>query len=808
MTLRLFAILLFLACPASVTVAVDYPYANVGPQSASVSVDTSSSAPFNNRLLGLNTNFPENQYGLDGYNDSDGQSLIISWAPYALRFPHGVWANYYDWEVDGRRIYDDYDTIYRGAVENVPQLRYGYDGFKLLHDFLDFDVLHTWNINYDSPSKGVARLLSRRADGFPVERIELGNETFWRNQRSNAVATPALYVNVAQAHAAALKATDSSIQLSVPVTWRTGGTVHGPWNAALAADQSYYDAVSLHRYIRPGEPTVAGLREVLNARTTMIQTGESIRAQFPSKPIWLSEWSVDAGDNAISALGLSDTYLGIIDRPDLFASAEYFQIHNHDPLIIYDKTANPKHVKTTRGAVYDILRGVFLDSQLLPESVSSSQIVSGLDAVTAKAVFKNGDVIIFAINKSPVSATFSVTVNGFTFDGMYEHQALQFNGVDDFPSFDLPESALTLVSSTPGAISLPPLSINVLTLSDPPQPPDYSNLVAGWDTWGEDGPDTWDAAQTNGVTAQATGTPEAGGIFFNFNNVTAANGASADGQYGEAGPATASTSVSRVTDGVTLSNGFDGFIDFTLNNANSIHRELNGFHFDIGGFRPNSANDWRLEILSGGDLTPGTVATGAAPINTGSLQGNVTIDLTQLSDYTLDANGTVTFRLSLTGGGGNAGSPQNGHHLFLDNVGVTEQLVPLPGDFDGDGDVDVADLDKFNGHVGDSATGELEDLDFNADGIVGADDFSEHYTTMVQTSNGITGTFAGDINLDGTVNVLSDAFTLVSNLGNSATSWSQGDLNGDGTVSVLGDAFLLIGNLGRSNSAASDGSSN
>jgi hypothetical protein len=238
----------------------------------------------------LNTNFPENQYGLDGYNDSDGQSLIISWAPYALRFPHGVWANYYDWEVDGRRIYDDYDTIYRGAVENVPQLRYGYDGFKLLHDFLDFDVLHTWNINYDSPSKGVARLLSRRADGFPVERIELGNETFWRNQRSNAVATPALYVNVAQAHAAALKATDSSIQLSVPVTWRTGGTVHGPWNAALAADQSYYDAVSLHRYIRPGEPTVAGFSS--QASQSGCPNGASTRATMQSVrlvcriPIW------------------------------------------------------------------------------------------------------------------------------------------------------------------------------------------------------------------------------------------------------------------------------------------------------------------------------------------------------------------------------------------------------------------------------------------------------------------------------------------------------------------------------------------
>ena len=56
----------------------------------------------------------------------------------------------------------------------------------------------------------------------------------------------------------------------------------------------------------------------------------------------------------------------------------------------------------------------------------------------------------------------------------------------------------------------------------------------------------------------------------------------------------------------------------------------------------------------------------------------------------------------------------------------------------------------------------------------------------------------GDITLDGTVDVLGDAFALIANLGLSGdTSWSQGDLDADGTVDVLGDAFILIGNLGR-----------
>ena len=57
----------------------------------------------------------------------------------------------------------------------------------------------------------------------------------------------------------------------------------------------------------------------------------------------------------------------------------------------------------------------------------------------------------------------------------------------------------------------------------------------------------------------------------------------------------------------------------------------------------------------------------------------------------------------------------------------------------------------------------------------------------------------GDANLDGQVNVLSDAFTLVGNLGvTSGASWAQGNFNDDEAVNVLGDAFILVGRLGQS----------
>ena len=46
---------------------------------------------------------------------------------------------------------------------------------------------------------------------------------------------------------------------------------------------------------------------------------------------------------------------------------------------------------------------------------------------------------------------------------------------------------------------------------------------------------------------------------------------------------------------------------------------------------------------------------------------------------------------------------------------------------------------------------------------------------------------------------MSDAFALIGSLGQSVTSRAQGDLNADGLVNVLDDAFILIGDLGNSN---------
>ena len=144
----------------------------------------------------------------------------------------------------------------------------------------------------------------------------------------------------------------------------------------------------------------------------------------------------------------------------------------------------------------------------------------------------------------------------------------------------------------------------------------------------------------------------------------------------------------------------------------------------------------------------------------------------------------------------------NAVDFSIQRISVLSDVV-IPGDFDRDGNVDADDIDFYKNQidltVADAAFN--PDLDLDLNNVIDLDDHALHIETLVQTSTEFVGTSIGDVNLDGVVDVLGDAFILIANLGSSApVGYAGGDLNADCIVDVLSDAFALIANLGNSNS--------
>lgn len=123
----------------------------------------------------------------------------------------------------------------------------------------------------------------------------------------------------------------------------------------------------------------------------------------------------------------------------------------------------------------------------------------------------------------------------------------------------------------------------------------------------------------------------------------------------------------------------DGDLTLTITNNSGSDYDLSAFHFDAVAFRPKAARSYTLEVLEGSDITEGVVVEDTGPITSlgGALSGNdlhddIDIDLTGLADRTLEDGGVAIIRLAFSGG---EGDNSGGHHLFLDNVAVTAEVV-------------------------------------------------------------------------------------------------------------------------------------
>ncbi|WP_418262566.1 T9SS type A sorting domain-containing protein [Flavobacterium faecale] len=488
-----------------------YPFTLPATVTASLNVTTGVTEPANNLLLGLN---------FSRFTSSSEKTIFRYLNPVTVRFPSGVWSNWYDWTIDRstykREVspgvwepYDNYDIgdTHRNAMDTWERsdTKTGFPGLKSLFDEKAFNVVWTYNLNYDSNEKSVARLQDSDAKGFNVGYIELGNEQFWKDQRSERISTPEKYYPIAVSLSQALKVAKPSLKLSVPLSWRES---HASYNNALTLTTGYFDAISLHKYVEYEKEVAVKAtdtyKHILTARLKIENSKNWVQSYAPGKKIWMTEWGVSCDPMAASYLGQADAYLYLFEKQNAFERAEWYGATTElNPLYYFtdaqlDGGGRPLKVlsnmrKTGFGAVYEILRSVFENSTLLKSDMTCNATLTApkdtnyaatlpvtVDAVSARAVTKNGATAVFVVNKTPKSVVFDLKLDNVSYTGTFKHEALSFTSLSDAPTFANNEDPLTLIKSGSGVITLPPYSVNKLSeIASTPPPPIYPGTYNG-----------------------------------------------------------------------------------------------------------------------------------------------------------------------------------------------------------------------------------------------------------------------------------------------------------------------------------------
>ncbi len=455
---------------------------------ATLNIETAQKEPFINQLLG---------YNISRFTSNDEKDLIKKFDPITIRFPQGIFSNWYDWRIDDFTYYSPWThEDHKAVVDGQPKA--GVVGLQSLNtdkaksNGVGYDFLITWNMSDDGAkgndlntnTESIERLKHYKAIGFDVNAIEFGNELFYRNQRSTYVPDEATFIARAKSLSRDLKAIDSNIKVSIPLIFR-GSATNPNWNQLIAADKSYYDAITVHKYIGVDVDNRLDLSSIgyefgLAARLSLEPAVTFARTYSGDKPVWLTEWGVDVGNsptgNAASCLGMADCYIYMSENQNIYQRANWFTANssaNQHVKLVANTFATIEYPlkKTGYGFTYDIIRSVFENSTMLSSSLSTASklelIGSSVNAVSARAVVKDGKKMILALNLTDKPAVLQLNVDGSAFAESYDLEAFKFDSLGHLPIIPFDANPINYRQNGSGQIILQPLSVNRITLKGP-----------------------------------------------------------------------------------------------------------------------------------------------------------------------------------------------------------------------------------------------------------------------------------------------------------------------------------------------------
>ncbi len=502
--MNLKSIFLVLIMSASVSVsAQDYPFTLPSDISATVNINTSSKEVFNNLLLGTN---------IHHFTKAKEKDFVNLFNPISVRFPHGLWANWYDWRRDVSRLFGEEQFTYLQGTNKNPKvkkpdflpnlhifdrnnIKVGIDGLTSLNSSRKaskgkgYSMMWTFNMSADGADftngspESVARYNDLINRGFEVKDIEMGNENFYPGQRSSIIPNVEDYLARAKSMSAALKALDPNIRVSIPLL-RRDSWANPNWNKDLTKDTSYFDAVTIHTYVGsdPDDATNSdeAFATALTARKHLLASiTEYPHKVVPEKPIWLTEWGVKSGGpNAVSALGSVDCFLMMSENQDIFERANWFSTNGKlNSMLVWEKYWDSNQNKEKErikyplekslfGSAYEITRSVLENSTLIGSQIDVPNLTSGVNAVSARVVTKEGKTSLLVLNLTNKEVPFTVNIDGATYTDSFIHKALAFSSMDEERAIAYNVSPLSLIKQGNGAITLPKFSINTIELSN------------------------------------------------------------------------------------------------------------------------------------------------------------------------------------------------------------------------------------------------------------------------------------------------------------------------------------------------------
>ncbi len=102
----------------------EFPFSLPSQVTSTLNVNTKEREAANFRLLSLNLDWIQSVFDNQGYNSDEAKNFVRELNPVSLRWPQGVWANFYDYETDSRKRGQSYDNMeFNSEVDDKPDLR-------------------------------------------------------------------------------------------------------------------------------------------------------------------------------------------------------------------------------------------------------------------------------------------------------------------------------------------------------------------------------------------------------------------------------------------------------------------------------------------------------------------------------------------------------------------------------------------------------------------------------------------------------------------------------------------------------------